>query len=181
VPVLLITVIATALGALVARSLYAKPPAPPTAIEPSQSSVPMDEQPGSSEVQGTADATAHPLYNTLRPLLQQYFDAINTKDFESWTEVVTAERVEQTKVDKWYDDYRTTHDGSIVIYRIEASGDGNAQVMLQFVSVQDPKNAPSEFPERCIRWNLVWPFAKERGKWKLAAGVASATPQHEAC
>ena len=182
-PVLLITVIATALGALVARSLYTdQPPARPIAIDPTPTtSVPLSEQPGSSEVQGTADATAHPLYNTLQPLLQQYFDAINAKDYEAWKQVVTSERVTTTKVDKWYEDYRTTHDGSIVIYRIEASGDGHARVILQFISVQDPANSPPEFPERCIRWSLVWPFAKERNEWKLGAGTTSASPQYDYC
>jgi hypothetical protein len=182
-PVLLITVIATALGALLARGLYADPPPqPPAAVEPSPSStLPPNEQPGSPRVEGTVDATTHPLYSTLRPLLQQYFDAINAKDFASWAETVTKERLKTTNEDKWYADYDTTTDGSIVIYRIETGGDGSARVLLQFTSVQDVSDAPKELPKQCIHWNLVWPFLEERGEWKLSAGDTSRSPQHEAC
>lgn len=181
-PVLLITVIATALGALVARSVYAEQPPPtPTAIVPSTSSVPPDEQPGPADVQGTTDATTHPLFATLQPLLQHYFDAINAKDYASWKEVVSSDRIKETDEKTFQNDYRTTRDGTIVIYRIEARGDGNALVMLQFASTQDRADAPPNFPEPCIRWNLVWPFTQQRGVWKLAAGTTSASPQYEKC
>jgi hypothetical protein len=182
-PVLLITVIATALGALVARSLYAdQPPPPPAAVEPSASSVPPSEQPGSPEVKGTADATTHPLYSLLQPQLQKYFDAINAKDYDAWTETVTTDRIRTQPEDRWRNvDYPTTKDGSIVIYRIEVTGDENARVLLKFTSTQDPTHAPQELPVDCIYWNVVWAFAIEDGEWKLAAGSTSATPQHEPC
>jgi hypothetical protein len=181
-PVLLITVIATALGALVARGLYEDPaPVTPAAIEPSPSVLPIEDQPGSSEVRGTADVTSHPLYNTLRPLLQKYFNAINDKDYKSWSDTVTQERRAAQKEDNWREEYRSTRDGSIVMYRIETGGDGTARVLLQFTSVQDPNLGPPELKAPCIHWNLVWPFVKERGEWKLSAGTTSKSPQHEPC
>ena len=77
---------------------------------------------------------------------------------------------------------RTTQDGSIVIYRIESGADDTARVLLQFTSTQDPKDAPPELPEPCIHWNVVWAFADtSAASWKLAAGLASASPQHEEC
>jgi hypothetical protein len=180
-PVLLITVIATALGALVARGLYTDPPPhTPAAVEPSPSSVPLSDQPGSAEVQGTADATTSPLYNTLRPQLQKLFDAINTQDFESYAQAMTAERLAQTSEETWRDDFSTTRDGSIVVYRIEA-GDKTARVLMTFTSTQDPEKAPPELPEKCINWNVVWAFAEEKGEWKLAAGPAARNPIHERC
>lgn len=179
---LLVTVIATALGALVARSVYAgQESLPPPAIEPSPSSVPPSEQPGTPEVKGTTDATTHPLYRTLQPLLQRYFDAINAKDYARWAGTVTAKRRQDQPEEKWQKDYRTTTDGSIVIYRIEASGHDAARVLLQFTSVQDPADAPEELKVGCIHWNVVWPFAKERDEWRLGAGSTSASPQHDAC
>jgi hypothetical protein len=181
-PVLLITVIATALGALVARSLYAdQPPPPPPAVEPTTTSVPPSKQPGPAAVQGTADATAHPLYKTLQPLLQRYFDAINAKDYTAWSSTVTSKRRTDQPEDKWQKDYRTTRDGNIIVYRIEASGDATARVLLQFTSTQSQEDAPTELPVDCIHWNVVWPFEKEKGEWKLAAGSTSASPQHDPC
>ncbi|TDV40461.1 hypothetical protein [Actinophytocola oryzae] len=181
-PVLLITVIATALGALVARSLYAdQTPAPPVAIEPSQPSVQPGEQPGPTEVQGTTDATTHPLYTTLQPLLQRYFDAINAKDYAAWTQTVTTTRQHDQDEADWQRDYRTTRDGSIVIHRIEAGGGGTASVLLQFTSTQDLADAPLELPATCIQWYVVWAFAKQKDEWRLAAGSTSASPQHDQC
>ena len=117
---LLITVIATAVGALFARMWYDEPAsASPPAVIPSSSAVPRDDQPGSGVVKGTPDATGHPMYDTVRELLQRYFDSINTKDYAAWQDTVIPERVARQPQDKWLADYRTTRDGNIVIYRIE--------------------------------------------------------------
>jgi hypothetical protein len=181
-PVLLITVIATALGALVARSLYKDPPPePPAAVEPSPSVVPLSRQPGSAEVQGTVDATTHPLYNTLRAVLQRYFDAINEKDYDGWTGTVTNDRLKQSPEKQWRIDYRSTQDGSIVMYRIEATGDDTARVLLKFTSIQDESDAPPELQAPCINWNVVWLLAKDRNEWKLSGGATSTSPKHERC
>ncbi|MGB3441157.1 MAG: hypothetical protein WBA97_20600 [Actinophytocola sp.] len=182
-PVLLITVIATALGGLLARDLYSEPPAapPPTVVATSETERPPSEQPGPATVKGTADAVAHPLYRTLRPLLLTYFEAINAQDYERWTSVVTDERQTNQPKRTWLDQYRTTKDGNIVMHRIEARGDGTARVLLTFTSTQDVADAPSELPHSCIHWNVVWAFAVEAGEWKLAAGPASGFPQHEPC
>lgn len=181
-PVLLITVIATALGALVTRDLYAdQEPVPPAVVQPSPSSVPPNEQPGPATVQATADAAGHPLFTALQGLLQSYFDAINIKDYDRWVATVTEQRRATQPRAVWNKDYRSTTDGSIVMYRIEASGDGTARVLLQFTSVQDVNDAPPELPVRCIHWNVVWAFSSERGAWKLSAGPTSSSPQHEAC
>jgi len=122
VPVLLITVIATALGGLLTRDLYADtaPPAPAPVLPGPPSSLPPSEQPGPVNVQGTLDATAHPLYETFRSLLQNYFEAINSKDYERWTSTVTSKRRKDAPEEDWQTDYRTTKDGSIVLYRIES-------------------------------------------------------------
>jgi len=182
-PLLLITVIATALGGLLARDLYSEPPAspPPTVVATSPSAGPSVEQPGPAEVKGTADAVAHPLYGSLQPLLQVYFNAINAKDYAQWSSVVTSRRLKEQPEDEWLDQYGSTTDGSIVMHRIEARGGGVARVLLTFTSTQDEEDAPAELPEACIHWNVVWAFSSVDGEWKLAAGLAAATPQHEAC
>jgi hypothetical protein len=180
-PVLLITVIATAVGALFARTWYADTtPDTPPAVLPT-TSVPQDEQPGTRDVNGTPDATAHPLYQTVRVLLQRYFDAINDKDYASWQRTVISERVQRQPEEKWRNDYRTTRDGSVVIFRIELGEDDTARVLMTFTSVQDPADAPQELPAACIRWNVVFPLVREDDGWKLDSSPASASPQHERC
>jgi hypothetical protein len=182
-PVLLITVIATALGGLLARDLYSEPssPSPTTVVVTSPSAGPPEEQPGPATVRGTVDAVAHPLYETLRELLQTYFEAVNTKDYARWSSVVTYERQRRQPEQMWQNEYGTTKDGNIVMHRVEARGDGTARVLLTFTSTQAIDDAPEELPEPCIHWNVVWAFSTEDGDWKLTTGLTSVTPQHEAC
>lgn len=181
-PALLITVIATAVGGLVAREFYEDPgPAQPPAVIPSQTSVAPSEQPGPKTVSGTPDATDHPLYQPVRDLMQSYFDSINAKDYSAWLGTVTARRAELQPEQGWQDAYRTTEDGSAVIYRIDMTEDDTARVLLTFISVQDPNDAPKELPSRCIRWSVVFPLAIEGDGWKLDRTPATLSPQHERC
>jgi hypothetical protein len=132
-------------------------------------------------VNGTPDATAHPLYQPVRELLQRHFDAINAKDYAAWQSTVIGKRVERLPEAKWRDDYGTTQDGSVVIFRIELGEDDTARVLMTFTSVQDPADAPSELPVGCIHWSVVYPLVREDDGWKLDASLAGSSPQHEKC
>lgn len=182
-PVLLVTVIATAIGGLLARQLYEDPgPGEPDAVLPTQTSVPPEEQPGSRVVQGTPDAVAHPLYEAAKSLLQTHFDAINDRDYESWTSTVVQDRTEATPEQDWRKEYRSTQDGGVVIYRIElAPEEDKALALITFTSVQDRSNAPVWLPEPCIHWNMAYPLVREDGDWRIDSGPATQSPQAEAC
>lgn len=182
VPVVLVTVIATAIGGLLARNLYETPePGAPDPVLPTETSRPLEEQPGSGVVRGTKDAVAHPLFETVRAVLQTYFDAINRKDYESWTGTVTQNRIESLRKETWLKDYRSTTDGNIVVYRIEVAEEDTARVLMKFTSVQDPPDAPPELQVPCIHWHVVFPLVREDSGWKIDTGPASASPQHEPC
>lgn len=179
---LLLAVIATAVGGLLARQVYEEPPAAaPSAVQPSPPAGPEVEQPGSTTVAGTQEAVSHPVYEDIRAVLQTNFDAINAKDYDLWRQVVTEERVETMNREKWLMDFGTSQDGTIVIYRIELRGEAEAVVLLKFTSVQAPDKAPPELPVGCILWNVVYPMVKEDGGWKLAPGKTSSAPLLEAC
>lgn len=182
-PVLLVTVIATAIGGLFARQLYEDPePSEPDAVLPTASSVPPEEQPGSNVVQGTPDAVGHPLYEALREVLQVHFDAINSREYERWSEVVTMARVDSQPEEVWREAYRSTKDGSILIYRIEVPRDEDmALVLMTLTSVQHPSDAPPELPVGCIHWNVVLPLVLEDDDWKIDIGPESSSPQLEPC
>lgn len=180
-PVVVLVVIATGAAALVARQIYAEPePAPPSAVVGDER-VPPGEQPGDATVHATKDVTAHPLYDTVRGVLQTYFDAINARDYVRWRTVVTSKRMRNEPERDWRVAYRSTRDGNIVIHRIESGPPGTARVLLSFTSVQSPEDAPLELPEPCIRWRVVFPFAEEDGDWKLDSGLTSSAPQHQKC
>ena len=148
---------------------------------PSQTSVPPSERPGPKVVGGTPDAIAHPLYKTVRDLLQRNFDSINGKDYDAWLSTVTEERAERQPESAWRAAYRSTEDGSVVIYRIELGEDDTARVLMTFVSVQNEADAPSELPSDCIQWSVVFPLIQSADGWKLDSSPAASSPQHERC
>ncbi|WP_228769750.1 hypothetical protein [Actinokineospora alba] len=182
-PAVLVAVVLTATASLLARELYAddRNAPPPSAILPSAGALPPGEQPGHRDVRGTRDAIQHPMYETVRQLLQTYFDAINGKNYERWRTTVTADRIKNMPEETWRASYRSTQDGSIVVYRIETGPRGSARVMLTFISKQDVADAPLELPEPCIRWHVIFPLTVEADVWKLDAGPTGASPQHEKC
>ncbi len=179
----LVAVAVTAAAALLAREFYANADtlATPPAILPSESALPLAEQPGPRDVRATKDATEHPLYETVRQLLQTYFDAINGKNYARWQTTVTDARINDMPESSWSAAYRSTQDGSIVVYRIETGPSEQGRVMLTFVSKQDVVDAPLELPEACIRWNVIFALAVEDDIWKIDAGATGASPQHEKC
>jgi hypothetical protein len=181
-PVLLLAVIVTAVGGLLARQVYEEQPAAaPSAVTPAPTSLPKAEQPGPATVEGTEEAVSHPLYQDFRSVLQTNFEAINAKDYDLWRQVVSDERVETMNRETWLRDFATSKDGTIVIYRIELGGETEAVVLLTFTSTQAPEDAPDMLPVDCIHWNVVYPMVKEDGEWKLGTGKTSSAPLHEAC
>jgi hypothetical protein len=181
-PAVLIAIIVTIAGGLAARVIYARPvETGAAAVVPVQQSLAPSEQPGDPTVMATKDARDHPLYETVKQLLQTYFDSINSKDYNRWQTVVSAQRAKKQPERDWRTAYRTTRDGSIVILRIESSPADVARVLLAFTSVQDPRDGPPEMPEPCIHWRLVFPLALESGSWKLDSGLTSSASQHDKC
>lgn len=180
--VVLVAAIITAAAGVAARAVYRQPAeAASSAVVPNEKPVPPGKQPGDRTVTAAADATAHPLYQTVRQLLQTYFDAINSHRYEQWRTVVSSRRAKFQPEKDWRTAYRTTQDGSIVIYRIETGPADTARVLLTFTSTQDIKDAPLELPEPCIRWKVVFPLVFEDRAWKLDSGPTSSAPQHEVC
>jgi hypothetical protein len=183
IPVLVVVIALTAVGAMIARDRYREPEVTPqrTAVLPTTTPMPSAAQPGSPEVVGTEDATAHPLYEQARVLLQTFFDSINSKNYDEWRSSVTRDRADSMPESKWQSDYESSKDGSVVIYRIELGRAGMARVLLTFVSTQDVRKAPPELPVSCIRWHVVFPMTVEDGTWRVDTGSTGLSPQHEKC
>ncbi|MQA12132.1 MAG: hypothetical protein GEU98_27080 [Pseudonocardiaceae bacterium] len=165
---LLVVLAVTVTAAILARNWYGEPDGASagTGIDAGESSVPGGE-PGPSAVRLTSDARAHPLGENVRRLLSDYFAAINKRDYERWTRTVTTDRVQSLTEQQWLDNYETTKDGSIRVYRIESAPGNTLRVLLGFTSTQDRSQAPADLPVGCIRWRLSLPVAKEAGQWKI--------------
>lgn len=178
VPVLIVVVSLSVSGGFLARELYQQRSAPPSTplTPPTSTAFAADEQPGSRLVRLTPDAASHPYNEPVRSLLQAYFDGINLRNYERWKSAVTSEFALNKNEPTFLEDYRSTKDGGILVYRIETAPNGRLRVLLRFTSTQDPEDAPDGEP--CVHWRISLPLQLENGQWKIAYGSRN---EHEAC
>ncbi|TCO47956.1 hypothetical protein [Actinocrispum wychmicini] len=187
-PALLAITVVTAAAALGGRYLYQQH-ADTTVITsivaggPSGSATPSTPvpPPGSLLVQGSQDAVAHPQYEPVQKMTQDYFDAINGRDYSKFRGVITKARADLLPKAKFDHDFRSSADGSILIYRIDAAPDAKLRVLIGFTSTQDVADAPPELPVPCITWHVVWPLVRDGAKWRIDSGPELSSPQHDAC
>lgn len=181
---ILIAVASLALaGGLLARDYYQQESAAaagPVSL-PTTTSLSPAQQPGSPLVKLSPDAAQHPHDETVRRLLQAYFDGINGRNYERWKTSVTSERVRAKTQQQWQRDYRSTQDGSILVHRIETAHDETMRVLLSFTSTQAIRDAPVTLPHRCIHWWLALPIALEQGHWKIDTVPPGTVPEMAPC
>ncbi|HET6708926.1 hypothetical protein [Amycolatopsis sp.] len=184
VPVVVVVLSVTVGGGLLAREIYRRPDQP---ADDASSSVPAPSPSNSGEpgaanaVRMTDDAKAHPQADAVRRLLEKYFTAINLKQYQQWTSVVTDERVAAQSPTDWKKGVRTTKDSDALVYRIERSSGSSLRVLVGFTSRQAVEDAPPFFREPCIKWRLVMPMVIEDRTLKIAAVDGGPPPEHEKC
>ncbi|MFD9738938.1 hypothetical protein [Umezawaea sp. NPDC059074] len=185
-PTALVVAAASVAGGFLARDLYTRTATVSTtttssSVSSAPTSVPRSEQPGDRTVRLSVDAGLHPDGDRVRGLLQQYFDAINDRNYQAWSDSVTTEVARRLREPQWESNYQTTADGSVEVQRIDASSAERLRVMISFVSVQDVSKAPADLPVDCIRWHVVFPLQGEDGTLRVDIGPEGYTPQFEAC
>ena len=109
----------------------------------------------------------HPQANAVRNVLQTYFDSINTRDYKKWSTVVSNARRAAQPYDTWNKGVRSSKDGSILVYRIDALSDQELSLLVGFTSTQDPSAAPADLPAVCVQWKLTLPLVLESNHWKV--------------
>ncbi|TWH18254.1 hypothetical protein [Prauserella rugosa] len=185
VPVLVAVVALTVGGGLVAREIYQVPQSAADATAPATStapaSAPPEEQPGPTRVQMAGDAAAHPEADAVRQVLQDYFDAINDRDYDLWVTTVVGDRAAVQPEDVWRANYRSTRDGSIRVYRIESAPEDQLTALVGFTSVQSATDAPDDLPSECIRWRLAFPLTAEEGEWRIGTVPPGTVPEQARC
>ena len=185
IPVLVVVLSITVGGGLLARELYRQPDPPqqqvgnPVLAPPSNRPV-TGNLPGSDVVQATQDAANHPATFPVLSVLQTYFRAINQKNYEAWSDTVTDARRSKFSSMQFHQDYESTMDGSILVYRIEPAAQNSLRVLVGFTSTQTVQAAPTGFPEKCIRWRLVLPMKVERGAYRIDA-TDNTSIEHDKC
>ncbi|GAA3438478.1 hypothetical protein [Kutzneria kofuensis] len=171
IPITLLVAVCALVGGLIARQVYAstKPPAA-TTQPPAATSTPEPTteqgQGGPDTVHFTLFARNDPQFRPVQNAIQNYFNAVNHRNYGLWKQTMTAKVSDQQTEQDWRDGYRTTVDTDMMIYRIETTDQG-ANVFGTFTSKQDPANAPKELRASCINWWMVWPMVKSGSDFRI--------------
>jgi hypothetical protein len=137
---------------------------------------------GSSEVELSPDAAAHPAGEAVRAQLQRHYDAINGRDYAQWRATVVPARAAALGESEWQEAYSTTRDGSIRVERIGPDPDAGAGdgllVRVRFISTQAVEKAPPDLPVERICWRSTLPM---RGMPPLIEMTGGGSSAREAC
>ncbi|MFJ7219828.1 hypothetical protein [Amycolatopsis sp. NPDC098790] len=184
VPVVVVVLSVTVGAGLLAREAYRRPDQPadePSAPTSAPSSTSGNEPTGLGAVGMTDDARNHPQASAVRELLKTYFEAINTKQYSLWLQVVSSKRAAQQSASEWKAGVKSTKDSDALVYRIERGASGSLRVLVGFTSNQNKADAPDTFPETCIKWRLVLPVVNDRTGLKIDTVDPGPGPEHEKC
>lgn len=190
-PVAGFTLVLTIVGGLAVREIYRQPAnaVPPSVVGTQVTTTSPVPSPGSAApsqlVLLTADAGSYDYQlsgETLKDLLNDYFDSINRGNYNEWASVVTANLQGEHPRSDWLNQYHTVEDSDVIVYRVdEAPQGGGLRVLLAFTSRQDPAYAPPDFQYGCIRWQTVYSLTQERGHWRIDTTTAGRTPLMQKC
>lgn len=117
---------------------------------------------GSGTVTISFDAARHPSGPGIKAQLQRHFDAINSRDYETWRSTVVEKRAALLPEARWREAYASTTDGTIHIDRIDPADagapEGSLVVRLRFVSTQNLSDAPEKAKSPRVCWLNSWPM-----------------------
>ncbi|MGB8996669.1 MAG: hypothetical protein WCC65_15360 [Pseudonocardiaceae bacterium] len=135
---------------------------------------PQRPAPGPATVVLAEDAAVHPDADRIRKLVQKYFDAINAGDYQLWRSAVIPQWARDTGESAWRSQYRSTLDGSIMVYRLEPRVGGGLVALTSFTSLQNPADAPPELPVRCLHWWVSYPLIGDGDQLRMGPTAPSA-------
>jgi hypothetical protein len=155
------------------------PAAAPNGIASSGGSIgtrvpPKGPEPGPASVVLAEDAAVHPDADRIRKVLQKYFDAINAGDYPLWRSAVIPQWARDIGEGAWHGQYRSTLDGTIVVYRLEARPGGGLVALTSFTSLQNPADAPPDVQVKCLRWWVSYPLIGEGDQLRMGPTAPSA-------
>lgn len=165
-------VVLLATGATAAWT-YGRQRAEPLASVAAYQSGPTDDR----SVRLSTEASVHPRSAEVQALLQDYFDAINNRDYESWVgAVATAQSAPQSE-DQWQQDYASTVDSNLTVMIIRNEP---LRARMMFTSEQSVELAPSSLPATCINWDMTYLLSEQDGRLVLS-GIDPSTQSMTAC
>lgn len=165
-------VVVLAAGATAAWS-FGRHRAPETTVTADYQAGPSDDR----TVRLSPLAQGHSRAGEVQSVLQYYFDAINNRDYESWTAAVAVAQSAPQTSEQWLRDYATTVDSNLTVMTI---ADEPLRARMMFTSEQSVELAPPSLPATCINWDVTYLLSDEDGRLVLS-GIDPSAQSMTAC
>lgn len=139
---------------------------------------PTDGTAGPPGVVLTPSAAAFPRSAAVRDVLQRWVDARNAHDAAAWAQVVVPGAGGPDSATFGVRN-RTERLGSVTVRRIDPVGGGDLVVPLNYVTTQDPAEAPPDVRSARLCWQVALSVGQERGGDRITEprpGSALRTP-----
>jgi uncharacterized RDD family membrane protein YckC len=127
---------------------------------------------------GTA-AQAEPEQQDVAALLDQYFTAINSRDYEGYRTTQAADVRADLTESQFDKGYASTTDSDATLVDIVDTPSGGRGAELTFTSNQDAADGPDG--ETCTDWSLTYALTQENGSWKIDGLAHGLHHSHDSC
>jgi hypothetical protein len=124
-------------------------------------------------------ATADPRTPGIVALLEQYFAAINTRDYRGYRSLLTAQRQAGLTRGGFIAGYRSTADSAEVLRRVGTGASGETVAVVVFTSHQDP--ADSANGQSCTRWRISLFLQPTGGGYAIGLAPPGHHDSYSAC
>ena len=125
------------------------------------SSVPAQSPPDTSSsasaggaVTVGADASQDPDASSVAAFLDQYFNAINAHNYQSYLSLLSPQAQQGMTQAQFEKGYRSTADSNETLVGISTASTGDLAAQVTFTSHQDPADSPDQ-SESCTDWNIT--------------------------
>jgi hypothetical protein len=87
-------------------------------------------------------------------LLDRYFTAINSRDYQGYLSLLTARKQQGMNIASFDNGYRSTVDSGEELVSISPQADGTTQALVTFVSHQNPADSV-DHQQSCTQWRVT--------------------------
>lgn len=163
---------ATPFASAAPSATAAATPTPSPTVSPSPAE-------SSGTVQVAAGAAANPAAPQVIALLNQYFDAINTRNYAEYNSLLDAQLQAGNTPASFAAGYATTTDSAETLTSISGSFGGNLAVTVSFTSQQSPADSVDNSP--CNDWLLTLYLVPQGNGYVITPAPAGYQPSYSDC
>jgi hypothetical protein len=130
-------------------------------------------------VQVAAGAAASPAAAQVTALLNQYFNAINTRNYAEYSSLLNPQMRADNSAASFAAGYATTKDSAETLTSISSTGGGGLAAAVSFTSQQSPAQSVDDSP--CNDWQLTLYLVPQGSGYAIAPAPSGYQPSYSDC